>query len=730
MAVSTLIFGNRCLGILMFVALIIRMIFLRVPKVLIISLIFGGWCSLICFWQLSNIDKRHLTSVDNQLVTLRAQADELKLTSDYFYGQATLLDTRQRVLFSGPIKDNAQLAQLNHKRQPVLIVANANIQNIEPATNRNQFDAQAYYRSKQITNSIKLRTIKRIEFDSTMNLVDQIHSFRKGLIDYAEQLPKSLNLYVLSLIIGEMSSDGYDEISGIKQLGLIHLFSISGLHVYYFINLLERLLIYLGWRREHYQIMLMLILPLYFIFSGASVGLLRAILMMEATLITKWFQFKISALDVWSIALILNLMIAPSSLLFLGSQLSYGLSFGLIFTSHFSFLKQTGLMNLISIPFVIFHVYEWHVLTFLANWLVLPLFSVLIFPIVIIGMLVDPFLPIIATWIAYFLNLFNLLINWLGALPGNILFGKPNVWLVVIAVILTMKLIDCLTALRFGSLIGCYLLMFVTVHFPIHGEVTYFDIGQGDSFLIREPFNRTVNIIDTGGKVTFGRQTAPIKYNAEKTSINYLKSIGINRVDNLFITHQDADHSGDLPAFLNHLRVNNIIIPTGMQNNPHFMSKINVNIDRVNLILGRDGMQFANDLIRIYHPFEPGSGKNEDSLVLSSNVDQRKWLFTGDLDQNGELKVINKYPELRTNVLKVGHHGSKTSTADAFLKQLQPQVAIISAGRNNRYGHPNDEVLKRLDQFAIKTYNTQLDGMITYRYGGFAPGDFETILKR
>ncbi|MHA8138589.1 DNA internalization-related competence protein ComEC/Rec2 [Lactobacillaceae bacterium Scapto_B20] len=712
------------------VALIVRMLFLNTPNFFLISLLIGGCFSLGCIWHLDRLNQNHLVPINDQLVRLQVQADEIKLMPDYFYGQATLLNNDQRVLFSGPLKNDAQITMLKHNQSSLLITAKADVQDVEQATNRNQFDARQYYRTQSITNSIKIKTIELIEPDLQLSLINAIHSFRQGLINYAEQLPKSLDLYVLSLIIGELGSDDYSEITGVKQLGLIHLFSISGLHVYYFINLLERALIYLGFRRERYQLIIMLLLPLYFIFSGASVGLLRAVLMMEASLVTKWLRFKMSGIDIWSIALILNLVMAPGSILYLGSQLSYVLSFGLLFTNRFSFWKQTMLMNLLSMPFIIFHLYEWHVLTFLANWLILPLFSLIIFPIVIIGMLAFPILPIVSIVIAKLLLCFNLMLNWLGALPGNILFGKPTVWLIIVSLLLTFKMIDRMNALRWVSLIICYMVMFISVHMPIHGEISYFDVGQGDSFLIREPFNKTVSVIDTGGKVTFGRTSTPSRYNAEKTSINYLKSIGINRLDNLLITHQDADHSGDLPAFLNHLSIKNIVIPSGMQHNQHFMNKINGNIDKVNLIAANDGMSFANDLIRVYHPFESGIGKNEDSLVLSANVDQLKWLFTGDLDQAGELKIINKYPELRTNVLKVGHHGSKTSTADGFLNQLRPQIAIISAGRNNRYGHPNDEVLQRLNRMKTIIYNTQVDGMITYRYGGFKSGHFETTLKR
>ncbi|UQS86470.1 DNA internalization-related competence protein ComEC/Rec2 [Nicoliella spurrieriana] len=685
---------------------------------------------MICTLNVRQGNQNQLVVDGQRVVTLRVQPDQITIQPDYYYGKATIWGSKKQVLFSGSINESSLLHHGEASKQSFLMVVNAEIKEIDSATNRNQFDARRYYAVQGIQNSIKIKKIINITDAPNFNLVDAIHSFRFGLINYAEKLPKPLNLYALSLIIGEMNADVYDEIVGIKQLGLIHLFSISGLHVYYFISILERILIYLRLRREHYQILIMFILPLYFIFSGSSVGLLRAVLMVESGLIARYFKLRVAGIDIWSIALIINLILVPQMTIQFGSQLSYALSFGLIFTNKMGFFKQTVLMNMLSIPFVIFHVYEWHILTFMANLLILPLFSIIIFPVVIIGMAVFPFMPLLSIWLAQFLSIFDLVVNWMGALPGNVLFGKPPVLISAILFILTLILVNKPNVKSWTILISVYLFTFLMIHFPITGEVSYFDVGQGDSFLIRSPFNRSINLIDTGGKVIFGKQQVQTKFNAEKTSINYLKSIGINRIDNLFITHQDADHCGDLPAFLTKMKVNNLVIPIGMQNNRNFMAKISGKMGKTKLLLASSGMEFANRTIKVYHPFDSGMGANEDSLVLGSKINNINWIFTGDLDQNGEKQVISKYPELRADVLKAGHHGSKTSSAPEFLNQLSPKVAIISAGRNNRYGHPNSDVIKLFNQKRIKIYNTQIDGMISYHYGGFNGGEFKTYMER
>lgn len=104
-----------------------------------------------------------------------------------------------------------------------------------------------------------------------------------------------------------------------------------------------------------------------------------------------------------------------------------------------------------------------------------------------------------------------------------------------------------------------------------------------------------------------------------------------------------------------------------------------------------------------------------------------RWLFTGDLDRPGELDTLQRHPSLSADVLKVGHHGSKTSSDPQFVATVKPRIALISAGRNNRYGHPNDETLVTLKQHHVKIFNTQKHGMVRYIYRNNT-GHFETVL--
>lgn len=274
-----------------------------------------------------------------------------------------------------------------------------------------------------------------------------------------------------------------------------------------------------------------------------------------------------------------------------------------------------------------------------------------------------------------------------------------------------------------------YGLAFGVIHLPLHGEVTYFDVGQGDSILIREPFNRRVTLIDTGGHLSFAQpkwvpKTVPT-YAATQTNINYLKSRGISHIDDLYLSHHDADHIGDLPAILQAFRVERILVPAGMETEAgwqHLLRGVRQSPPVVPITVG------LQPRLQVRHPFTAAPAENGQSTVLQGSFGGLNFLFMGDLDQAGERAMLSADAHLRTDVLKLGHHGSKTATAPDFVAQIQPRLAIISAGRQSRYGHPHEETLTTLRQAQVPAISTQTSGMIRYVYAG-DHGYWQTKLK-
>ena len=224
------------------------------------------------------------------------------------------------------------------------------------------------------------------------------------------------------------------------------------------------------------------------------------------------------------------------------------------------------------------------------------------------------------------------------------------------------------------------MLNFIPIVNTFTGEVSFINVGQGDSILIRDRF--TTVMIDTGGVSSFDI--------AKETLIPFLKRKKIYKIDCLIGSHGDFDHTGGVSSLIANFNVKRYI-------------------DDLNAFpLNLGNFTFVN--YNIYS----GNSENEKSSVLGLNFLGKSFLFTGDADENIEKQIIKDNPNLRVDILKVGHHGSKTSTSAAFLDLIKPKEAVISCGAKNKYGHPTSEVLSRLKERKIRIRRTDIEGTISY----------------
>jgi competence protein ComEC len=234
--------------------------------------------------------------------------------------------------------------------------------------------------------------------------------------------------------------------------------------------------------------------------------------------------------------------------------------------------------------------------------------------------------------------------------------------------------------LYFGTL-GLYLCSMIPIIPALSSSVSFINVGQGDSILIQDGF--TTVMIDTGGNLHFDM--------AKETLIPYLREQRIYRIDYLIASHGDYDHIGAKDSFCANFNVS------------HFIDSAS------SFPLTVGDLSFTN-----YNTYG-GNEENEESLVLSLDFMGYKWLFTGDAPISIEQKIIAAHPELDCDILKLGHHGSDTSSSLAFLKTITPEVAIVSVGAKNTYGHPSPLVLERLRSLGIAIRRTDQEGTITYR---------------
>lgn len=263
-----------------------------------------------------------------------------------------------------------------------------------------------------------------------------------------------------------------------------------------------------------------------------------------------------------------------------------------------------------------------------------------------------------------------------------------------------------------------------------HLVVTFLDVGQGDCAVIQTPGGHVV-VVDTGG-------WTPEDDHGRRTLVPFLRAQGIHCVDALVLTHPDDDHIGGATTLMERIPVRWLLV-SGLPSDSATYGEVLATARRrgVRLATLRRGqfLQFSDGVLaEVLHP--PAGGlpllehaDNNGSIVLRIRWENTSFLLPGDAEAEAEAAMLVSGLDLRADVLKLGHHGSATSSTEAFLHAVQPQVAIVSAGRRNPFGHPHPDVLARLEARKIRIFRTDRDGGITMVSDG-ATVRITTTLKR
>ena len=322
----------------------------------------------------------------------------------------------------------------------------------------------------------------------------------------------------------------------------------------------------------------------------------------------------------------------------------------------------------------------------------------------------------------------------IAQLPFNqVVLGKPSVFILILYIVgLTFFFIRWEKQRKHSWHKYCLLFIplflfscqFLLTTYSREGEVTILDVGQGDSIFINLPYGKGTYLIDTGGQLLFEREAWQMKKRpfevGRDTVVPFLKSKGVTTLDKLIITHGDSDHAGGAEAVLNELKVKELVLPYSYEKGELEEKLIKLATEKrikIRFVQKGDQWKIENQSFTILSPNEgTSSNKNNSSIVLYTEMGGLRWLFTGDLEEEGEKRLIAEYPDLKIDVLKVGHHGSQTSSSDLFLDVLSPKLAIISAGKNNRFNHPHQDVVDALEKRKIKILRTDLSGAITYKF--------------
>ena len=668
-------------------------------------------------WQQNVHQVMQVTPDVTQKQHLLIYSDETKISGDLLTFKAWWWEKRQWVNGYYRIRTLAEKKTLLQINKTKIWNVTGKVLPLQAPTNEAQFDWRRFYQGKNIFLAFAVThyTLQKVP-PGQMAWRGRLHDLRQALRLKLKRLPRPLDWYSATLLLGIRSSDADKTLADITRLGLLYLFSLSGLHVFYVVKTLRRFLKLLRLPKWLEILVVLGVLPVYAILGGASASLVRAVWMCWLKLATRLIKgVRLKLATIWAVVLLLELWRYPALFYQLGAQLSYLLTLVIVTSKTSSNWLFNLKLNAFSAPLVLYYTYQWNFLTFLITGWMNLIFEYIILPVTFIGAVV-PFLQNLA---AQLLQLISSGLNLLARLPSNLILGRPPLIMVLFWLGVLLWLQGSSKKIRWLALLGMsYFLIFLLLRYPLSSEVVYFDIGQGDCTLIRERFSRRVILIDTGGKVHFSMpnwKKHPTKTSGETIVANYLLSKGITRIDQLYLTHQDADHVGNFPSLSQLIKIKQIIVPAGMENLPSFKHRLAKSAVMPEAVKGvTDRVKLSDPHLKLLHPFARGQGTNADSLVLWLDFYGLKCIFTGDLDRKGELAVSKKYPNLTADVLKMGHHGSKTATDPKFVQQLAPKVAIISAGRHNRYGHPNQETLVTLQKAKVPYYVTAKVGMIKF----------------
>ena len=230
-------------------------------------------------------------------------------------------------------------------------------------------------------------------------------------------------------------------------------------------------------------------------------------------------------------------------------------------------------------------------------------------------------------------------------------------------------------------------------------KIYYLDVGQADSILINS--NNEYMLIDGGNN------------NDGPLLVKYFQELGIKEFKYLVGTHPHEDHIGGLDEIINNFNINKIFIPDAITTTRTFEDLLD-SIDRKNLTFNVPQINSTYTLgeatVKIIYTGTDTTDLNNTSIVLKLTYKETSYLFTGDATNITEKKILNK--DISSDVLKVGHHGSKYSSSENFIKKVNPNYAIISVGKDNKYGHPSSNTLNLLNKYNIKTYRTDELGTI------------------
>ncbi|MEK4386603.1 DNA internalization-related competence protein ComEC/Rec2 [Solibacillus sp. FSL W7-1464] len=612
---------------------------------------------------------------------------------------------------------------------------------VSPAfpAHRYGFSMARYLQSENARGIIEIQQLQF--FRQNKNFMQPIYEQRFRLKRHIEEtFPPSLAAEAQALLIGFQENVDEQLNRAYQKLGITHLFAISGLHVALVSLLFFQLMLRLGIRREVATVFLLILLPLYAVLAGGAPSIWRAVSVVELIMLAQYFRWKIPMDDALSLSFVVFVLVEPGAVFQVGFQLSYLATYSLVYSRrilsrHSNFWLQsfyiTFVCQILVYPLLLFHFYEISLSSFIANIFFVPLFSFLILPINLFALMLT-FLPFPFDSILFFIYepLRTALTNFILFIQQPIVQmwnpGKPSImWLLFLysSVFFTFYLLDRQAPVKkiiFALVLPAFI-FHIQPFLQSDLKIAFVNVGQGDCIVIELPRRKSVIVIDAGGLLRFEQEKwkerkSPFEV-GRQVVVPYLKGRGIQTIDTFVLSHADADHVEGAEEVLREVLVIEVHVTPGSLNKPvmnDFLHELEKTRTKLVEKMAGHKWKIGETTFEYLWPLETEYEGNNDSLVLFVKHQALRALFTGDLEQEGERELIRLYNGKLRNIdlLKAGHHGSKTSSIEEFLTVTNSKFAVFMAGEHNRYNHPHIDVVNRFEEKNIPYAITGLEGTI------------------
>lgn len=582
-------------------------------------------------------------------------------------------------------------------------------------TNFNLFNYKKYLYYERIFYTLTIEKYSKI--GESKNL---LYKFKNILLNRIDNNTKT-GSYLNALLLGDDRYIQEDITNVYQQIGISHLFAISGMHI----GLLSGILLFFFKKISIPEIIsswiVIFFLLFYLLLTGGSPSVIRAVTLFVLLTMNKMFRWKLSSFRVFLFTILFMVIIDPFIIFKVGFQFSSTVSGMLMlfsclikrYKNYFCKLFMTSFIAFLAgMPICLYHFHQINVLSVFYNLFFVPWMSVFLFPMTLLTFI----FPVFDKILFIIISILEFCASWCSRVPSCFIFRHPSLVMVILYFIVILWLF-----FKWEKSKGIFLVLLAMLIFHYHYNILVpssymlvIDIGQGDSILLHSK-GKSI-LVDTGGRIEYSREEWQKREHsstlAGHTLIPILKSLGIRQLDYLVFSHGDQDHLGEGANIINNFKIKRALFNDG---------ELNHNEKKIISVLEKKGIPFSRSKKKEH--FTIGDFKflslnsdlqneNDSSIVFKVEINDKSILLMGDASIKTEVEIL-KEKLGGIDILKVGHHGSKTSSGKKFIKEINPKYSIISVGKN-RYGHPNKEALENLENSTI--YRTDKMGSILFNF--------------